>query len=117
MANNRVLFAFNSFFLASFCLAVLGGMGPSVLADAMIGSFSADSVWVVSDCDSLLSLIMRSCVDIVKRGQIVVLGFGSADVVVVALSFVAGSVVGFQAGMVDMTLTSCGGVPSQRVML
>ncbi|GKB18885.1 hypothetical protein Tco_0852808 [Tanacetum coccineum] len=37
MANNRVLFAFNSFFLASFCLAVLEGMGPSVpaLADAI----------------------------------------------------------------------------------
>ncbi|GJS83146.1 hypothetical protein Tco_0749687 [Tanacetum coccineum] len=37
MANNRVLFAFNSFFLASFCSTVLGGMGPSVpaLADAI----------------------------------------------------------------------------------
>ncbi|GJW29176.1 hypothetical protein Tco_0046051 [Tanacetum coccineum] len=31
-ANNRVLFAFNSFFLASFCLAVLGGIGPFTLA-------------------------------------------------------------------------------------
>ncbi|GJW28836.1 hypothetical protein Tco_0045711 [Tanacetum coccineum] len=44
MTNNRVLFAFNSFFLASFCSAVLGGMGPSVLADAISGSFSADTV-------------------------------------------------------------------------
>ncbi|GKA51966.1 putative ribonuclease H-like domain-containing protein [Tanacetum coccineum] len=37
MANNRVLFAFNSFFLAIFCSTVLGGMGPSVpaLADAI----------------------------------------------------------------------------------
>nr|GFA59151.1 zinc finger, CCHC-type, retrotransposon Gag domain protein [Tanacetum cinerariifolium] len=34
MANIRVLFAFNSFFLASFCSAVLRGIGPSVLADA-----------------------------------------------------------------------------------
>ncbi|GKD11151.1 retrovirus-related pol polyprotein from transposon TNT 1-94, partial [Tanacetum coccineum] len=36
IANNRVLFAFNSFFLASFYSAVLGGIGPSalVLADA-----------------------------------------------------------------------------------
>ncbi|GJW24080.1 hypothetical protein Tco_0037891 [Tanacetum coccineum] len=39
--------------------------GPSVLADAIAGSFSADTVWVVSDCDSIFSLIMRSCVDIV----------------------------------------------------
>ncbi|GKA02364.1 ribonuclease H-like domain-containing protein [Tanacetum coccineum] len=37
MANNRVLFAFNSFFLAIFCSTVFGGMGPSVpaLADAI----------------------------------------------------------------------------------
>ncbi|GJV57782.1 hypothetical protein Tco_1458787 [Tanacetum coccineum] len=35
MANNKVLLAFNSFFLASFYSAVLGGMGPSVLADAI----------------------------------------------------------------------------------
>ncbi|GJQ98929.1 hypothetical protein Tco_0521914 [Tanacetum coccineum] len=37
MANNRVLFAFNSFFLSSFYLAVLGRMRPSVpaLADAI----------------------------------------------------------------------------------
>ncbi|GKA84685.1 hypothetical protein Tco_0806339, partial [Tanacetum coccineum] len=50
MTNNRVLFAFNSFFLASFCSAVLGGMGPSVLADAISGSFSADTV-----CSRLIS--------------------------------------------------------------
>ncbi|GJV76934.1 hypothetical protein Tco_1508518 [Tanacetum coccineum] len=65
----KSLFAFNSFFLARFCLAVLGGMGPSVLADAIpvlsTGSFSEDIVWVVSDCDSIFSLIMRSCVDVV----------------------------------------------------
>nr|GEW86533.1 hypothetical protein [Tanacetum cinerariifolium] len=30
----RVLFAFSSFFLASYCLAVLGGIGPLALADA-----------------------------------------------------------------------------------
>ncbi|GKC09604.1 hypothetical protein Tco_1001214, partial [Tanacetum coccineum] len=35
MANNKVLFAFNSFFLASFCSVVSGGMGPSILADAI----------------------------------------------------------------------------------
>ncbi|GJR02964.1 hypothetical protein Tco_0525948 [Tanacetum coccineum] len=47
----------------------VGGMG--VLADAIaslllsIGSFSVDTVWVVYDCDSIFSLIMRSCIDIV----------------------------------------------------
>ncbi|GKB64675.1 hypothetical protein Tco_0920861 [Tanacetum coccineum] len=58
-----------------------------------------------------------------KRGQFIVLGFGSADVAVVALSFAAGFVVGFQAGMVDtivsviFSMKSCGRVPSQSVML
>ncbi|GJU45493.1 hypothetical protein Tco_1202759 [Tanacetum coccineum] len=77
MANSTVLFAFNLFFLASFYSAVLGGMGPLVpaLADAIavelivsglsIGSFSADNVWVDSDFDSIFSLNMRSCIDIV----------------------------------------------------
>ncbi|GJZ45819.1 hypothetical protein Tco_0593415 [Tanacetum coccineum] len=37
MANNRVLFAFNSFFLASFYSADLGGIGLLALADAAAG--------------------------------------------------------------------------------
>ncbi|GKD23297.1 hypothetical protein Tco_1225000 [Tanacetum coccineum] len=56
-----------------------------------------------------------------KTGRFAVLGFGYADVAVVALSFDAGSVVGFRAGMVDtivsaiFSMTSCGGVPAQSV--
>ncbi|GJW71363.1 retrovirus-related pol polyprotein from transposon TNT 1-94 [Tanacetum coccineum] len=44
MANNRVLLAFNSFFLASFCLAVLGGIGHSALADATVGGAQENKV-------------------------------------------------------------------------
>ncbi|GJU69691.1 retrovirus-related pol polyprotein from transposon TNT 1-94 [Tanacetum coccineum] len=54
-----------------------------------------------------------------KKGRFAVLGFGSADVAVVALSFDAGFVVGFRASMVEtivsaiFSMTSCGGVPAQ----
>ncbi|GJR09569.1 hypothetical protein Tco_0792221 [Tanacetum coccineum] len=44
--TTECFFAFNSFFLASFCSAVLGGMGPSALADATavnLGEISARS--------------------------------------------------------------------------
>ncbi|GJU87750.1 putative reverse transcriptase domain-containing protein [Tanacetum coccineum] len=51
MTNNRVLFAFNSFFLASFCSAVLGGMGPSVLADAISEEDEDDDVDIETDED------------------------------------------------------------------
>ncbi|GKB45256.1 hypothetical protein Tco_0896009 [Tanacetum coccineum] len=53
-----------------------------------------------------------------KIGHFAVLGFGFADVAVVALSFAAGSVVGFRAGIVYtivsaiFSMTSCGGVPA-----
>ncbi|GJW62300.1 hypothetical protein Tco_0111635 [Tanacetum coccineum] len=56
-----------------------------------------------------------------KKGRFAVLGFGSADVAVVALSFDAGFVVGFRASMVEtivsaiFSMTSCGGVPAQSV--
>nr|GEX19027.1 hypothetical protein [Tanacetum cinerariifolium] len=56
-----------------------------------------------------------------KRGHFSILGFGSADVAVVALSSVVDSVVVFRAGTVDATvsaifsMTSCGGVPAQSV--
>ncbi|GKC73933.1 hypothetical protein Tco_1119816 [Tanacetum coccineum] len=57
MANNRVLFAFNSFFLASFCSAVLGGMGPSVpaLADAIADNEDLEQI----DTDDLEEMDLK----------------------------------------------------------
>ncbi|GJT27946.1 3-oxo-delta(4,5)-steroid 5-beta-reductase-like protein [Tanacetum coccineum] len=57
-----------------------------------------------------------------RRGRFAVLGFGSAVVAVVALSFVAGSVLDFWAGMVEtivsaiFSMMSCGGFPAESVM-
>ncbi|GJW47608.1 hypothetical protein Tco_0079254 [Tanacetum coccineum] len=55
MANNNMLFAFNSFFLASFCLAVLGGMGTSVpaLADAIAEHVNDSITFIELNLDPL----------------------------------------------------------------
>ncbi|GKB52319.1 hypothetical protein Tco_0903072 [Tanacetum coccineum] len=68
MANNRVLLAFNSFFLASFYSVVLGGMGPLVpaLVDAIAGCDNHD----LSRCSHFEYVVLDNKYSICSRSVI-----------------------------------------------